>query len=496
MIGKQISGWLWARRTKPERALMLVILAYVLIGFGLGKRCFDVFGHDSGDMAAFDHMMWHSSHGRLFHCSVMLYDEHTKPVSMLALHSSYFWVFLMPVYALFPGMTTLLFLQSLALGLAAIPMYLIVRWAFQNEWAAVFFSTAFLLLPPVISQHVNQVEEPSFLPVFLLYVFLFFLQRRFGAFLLMALVSCLNRENAPLAVAMFGVWALFEKRDWKWVVAPIALGALYFGLVTFWAIPYFREGQPWKVSQQFGHLGAGPAEIVTNFFRKPELALNQIFNFDTGQYLTLLLQPMGWLLPLTHFAAMVALPDLAANILSSNNALRVIPWHYNLITSSSLFVALVLSLRKVDAMLQNRGKQKVGVALIGGGAVALALAHWPLWFQPQFYQKLPYHDTLVRALAAVPPDKSVMTPVRLTGHVARRESFSALGIVERRPKYAALFEYVVLDANDRRYLPVVTPELFGKFYKNPSYQLVFAENNVFVFRRVGDAPDWSYFPPE
>ena len=89
-----------------------------------------------------------------------------------------------------------------------------------------------------------------------------------------------------------------------------------------------------------------------------------------------------------------------------------------------------------------------------------------------------------------------MTPVRLTGHVARRESFSALGIVERRPKYAALFEYVVLDANDRRYLPVVTPELFGKFYKNPSYQLVFAENNVFVFRRVGDAPDWSYFPPE
>lgn len=85
----------------------------------------------------------------------------------------------------------------------------------------------------------------------------------------------------------------------------------------------------------------------------------------------------------------------------------------------------------------------------------------------------------------MPPDKSVVVPIRLTGHVAARESFSELTVFQNRPHYAALFEYVIVDANERQYGPPITQEFFDKFNKNPIYQLVFAEENVFVFHRLG-----------
>lgn len=491
-----ILRFFWTQRSKAGRGLILIVAVYVLVGFCLGKRCFDVFGHDSGDMAAFEQMMWHSSHGHPFHVTGMLSMGQRKPMSMLAIHSSFFWALLMPFYAVVPRMGTLIFLQSAALGLAALPMYLIVRLILRDSWTAVLLATAFILMPPIVSQHVNQVEEPSFLPVLLLFVVYFFIQQRFRAFLVMALVSCLNRENVPLIIAMFGLWALIERRHWKWVAAPVALGAVYFIFAVYVAMPYFRQGQPWHVSRQFEHLGDGPWGIVANVFVRPQLLMAQLLNFENLQYLVFLVQPMGWVLPLVNPAAVIALPDLAANTLSSNNALRVIPWHYNLTTASALFVSLIYTLRKILDWLQNRGAGQHCAQVMSIGFVVMSLAHWFLWYQPQVYQRLPRHDVLVRAIAAVPPDKSVVVPIRLTGHVAARESFSELTVFQNRPHYAALFEYVIVDANERQYGPPITQEFFDKFNKNPIYQLVFAEENVFVFHRLGPPPDWSSFPLE
>jgi len=496
MTVKKISEFVWTNRSKAERCLVFIISVYVLIGFGLGKRCFDVFGHDSGDMAAFEQMMWHSSHGRLFHVTGMLVMGQHKPMNMLAIHSSFFWIFLMPFYVVVPGMGTLIFLQSAALGLAAVPMYLIARWVVRDEWAAVLLATAFILMPPIVSQHVNQVEEPSFLPVLLLFVVYFFLQHKFRPFLVMALVSCLNRENVPLAIAMFGLWALIERRHWKWVIAPMALGAAYFTLVIYVIMPYFRQDQPWHVTRQYAHLGDGALGIVTNLFAQPQLLVAQLFNFENLHYLIFLVQPMGWILPLVNPAAVIALPDLAANMLSSNSALRVIPWHYNLITGAALFVSLILTLRKVSDWLQQRGAGQRCAQVIGAVFVVLSLAHWFLWLQPQVYHRLPRHDALERAITVVPPEKSVVVPIRLIGHVAARESVSELMAFQNRPRYAAMFEYIIVDANERQYGPPITQDFFDKFYRNPTYQMVFAEENVFVFHRLGPPPDWSSFPIE
>jgi uncharacterized membrane protein len=473
----------WARLSKPQRALVIIVAAYVLFLFYLAKRCFDLFGYDSGGTAVFNNMMWWTIHGKPFFISALTTAEATKPVSNLAIHAALFWVFLVPIYWLLPGVYTLLFLQSLALGMAAVPMYLIARRVLQNEAAAVLAATAFILMPPIVSQNVNQIQEPSFLPVVLLFAFYYFIERKFAQFMLCAVLACLNRENVPLAVGMFGLWALGERRDWKWVVSPMAWGAAYFWFVTSVVMPQFREGQPWHVTDQFAYLGSSVGEIIWNAATKPGLVMRQLFAAPQIQYFVLLIQPMAWVLPFLHPAAVVALPDLAINLLSENSALRVIGWHYNLLTGSALFVGAIYGVRRVDERLQQRLDTRNVATLLAAGLLALSAAHWFLWFQPAYFKKRPYHATLVKAVQSIPPEASVLSPFRIQAHFSSRARYDAISVFQSQPEYAKTFEYVLLDANERQFPPFVTQEFFDGFDKNPEYEPVFAENGVYIFKR-------------
>lgn len=468
--------------SRPQKVLVLAVVVYVALFFGLAKRCYEVFGYDSGGTAVFNNMMWNTLHGKPFHISALTTAEATKPVNNFAIHAAYFWVFLVPLYALIPDPRTLMFCQSLALGLAAWPAYRIAKRVLEDEWAAVGMAIALILMPGYVSQNVNQVQEPSFLPVVLLWTVWFFIEGRFRAFMIAAFLACLNRENVPLAVMFFGLWAWWERRSWRWRLAPVVLGASYFAFVTWVAMPFFREGEPWHVAKQFEHLGRGPFDIVRNVFVEPSRLLNHVFSEPNLTYLSHLLIPLGGWLGLTHPAALLAVPDLAANILSNNSALKVIAWHYHLTITPALFVGLLFSLRRVERRLQTRlaGRHLPAVA---AGFALLAAAHWFLWFQPAMFRKLPYHDSLVKAVRMIPRDASVLSSFRIQAHFSSRARYDALSVFQHRPEYAARFEYVVLDANERRFPPLVTREFFDQFYRSPDYQLVFAENNVFVFRR-------------
>ena len=400
----------------------------------------------------------------------------------------------MPFYWLCPGWAILLFLQTVYLGLAAIPMYLIARHLFQQHRVAMLFTIGFMLVPPIVSQNVNQVEEPSFLLVFLLAAFYFFVTERFGWFLAFAFLACLGRENVSLAVVMFGIYALLLRRHWKWVVTPVVLGGVYFWLALFVLIPSFRPGVEWHAVRMFSHLGDNPKAIVLNCLTNPALVIRHMTGGDNLSYVLTLVQPVGWVLPFFSGAALLALPDLAINTLSNNGALKVIPWHYNVITGSFLFIGAMYSLRKLADRVRPRcgGQPEVVLAVV---LTALCAAHWFLWFSPRCYVALPYHATLERALARVPADKSLVAPLRLQVHIGNREHYQNTGIFASAPEYAAQFEYVLLDANERQYMPVITREFFEQFRRNPNYQLIFAEQNVFVFQRLGGESDWKVLPP-
>jgi uncharacterized membrane protein len=486
---------LWRRLTGPQRALAAIIGTYVVVFFGMAQRCYDVFGYDSGATAVYNNMLWWTLHGKPFLIAAMITSESAKPISNLAAHAAYFWVFILPFYALFPGPSILFFLQALALGMAAVPMYLIARKLLEDEVAAVLLAAAYLLLPPLVSQNLNQVQEPCFLPVLLLFVFYFFLERRYGLFLSFSAVALLNRENVPLAIMMFGVWALVERRSWKWVVVPIVCGAAYFWFVTFVAMPYFRQGENWHVARMFGYLGSSAGEIFKNAALHPLVLVQHLFSSDNVRYVIFLVQPLGWILPFFALPCLVALPDLAINLLSENTALKVIPWHYNVLTGTALFVSTLFAVRKIGLWQRRKYGEGRYLPVVACGLLVLSAAHWFLWFQPGYLRELPYQQALNHAIESIPKDVSVLSSVRIQARFSGRPRYDSLNVFEHQPEYAKTFDYVLLDANERRFPPFVTQEFFDSFYKNPRYQLIFAEQNVFVFHRLGGESDWKAPPP-
>ena len=76
----------------------------------------------------------------------------------------------------------------------------------------------------------RSVEITTALPALLLAMLLISVLGSGLANLIIALaaVACLGRENVPLAIAMFGVYGLWLRRKPKWVLAPVALGGIYF----------------------------------------------------------------------------------------------------------------------------------------------------------------------------------------------------------------------------------------------------------------------------
>ncbi len=476
------------RRLPPyARPLLLIVGAYVLLFFTLAYRRWAVFGNDTSDFGYFNNMFWWTIRGRPFYASA-------TGGSNLGVHTAFLWAQLIPFYWLFPGVPVLIFMQTLFLGICAWPMYLIARKLYDNHAAALLLATAFILLPPIVSQNVNQIEEPSFMAVYLLFTFYFFMTERFAWFMLFACLSCLGRENVPLAIAMFGVYALWQRRSWKWIILPPAVALPYFLLALYVIMPYFRAGTQWHVMRMFKYLGDTPGSIVMTALTSPRIVINHLLQQENIQYFVFLVQPLAWLLPFGSAESLMAAPDLAINLLSDNTALKVIPWHYNIVTGCFLFIGAMGTLRKLVGWLRRRYGQYPFEVPAAVGLVLLSVAHWFLWFVPAQYRQRPYHESLVTAIHLVPPDKSVIVPVRIQGHITSREHYDQLNYFVQNPAYAKQFEYVVLDANERQYPPIITQEFFDQFYKSPDYQLRFAQNGVFIFQRLGSESDWSVKP--
>ncbi len=475
---------IWSRFKPEYRSLALLIGGYVLVFFALAWRKYAVFGTDSGDIGGFVWMLRGTIQGQCF--------PHPIGASNFGFHPAFLWIQVLPFYYLFPTVPTLLFLQTLLLGLTAIPIYLIARHLMQQHWVALVLAAAFLLFPPIVSANLNQVEEPPLYAVYLLLAAYFFAKERFGLFMLFAAIACLGRETVPLAVAMFGVCSLILRRKKIWIFAPLVMGGTYFWFLISVLMPYFRYGLPWHAITLgfFSYLGDSPRAIVFNALTHPLVLTQHLLSQENLTYLVLLVQPLGWILPFFTPAWLMALPDLAINTLSTNGAFKVIPWHYNMITGCGLFVGAIYGVRKIGHWLRSRsgGNPELVMAV---ALLVFSIAHWFIWFNPQHYRRLPQHAALLRALDSIPPDKSLIAPLRLQGHIANREHYHNIGLFPLKPDCAAQFEYVILDANERQYQPMITREFFDQFYRNQNYQLLSQDDNVFVFRRMGKESDWK-----
>jgi uncharacterized membrane protein len=182
--------------------LALSILVYVAGAWILSILRLLNFNAATWDLGIFQQALWSAGHGRIFYESGDF--EFTTAQSFFQLHPSFLLYAIVPLYSWLPSPITLLALQSIAVGLAAIPLYRLTGLLTGSDRKALLAAGLYLIWTPILSGNLYDFHLESFLPVELLTLFYFVLRRWSVAALLTAILPAITLEVGPVLVFFMG----------------------------------------------------------------------------------------------------------------------------------------------------------------------------------------------------------------------------------------------------------------------------------------------------
>ncbi|HUK82067.1 MAG TPA: DUF2079 domain-containing protein [Verrucomicrobiae bacterium] len=468
-------------KLSADLIMWVCIVFATLLFFGLAWQKYRFFNGDTNDLAIFAFAFSHTLHGEFF-------PVYFIPVNLLGCHPNWIILAWLPVYACWRSFYSLLFFQSCMLTVSAWPFYLLAKQELKDTRPALALGLTFLFFPTIASQHVNQIHDDQFGLPFLMFAFYYFMGGDFKRFAVSMMLACLAKETITITTAMFGVYGLLLRRPAKWVVFPLVFSVLYFAV----ALKLLSSGiagmgaSLYTGTQYLEAYGKSPAEVMATFLNRPGFVIRSVFSPVKLNYLMKLFLPVLYVLPFLSLAVVIALPNLLLNLIASNVAMTVIPWHYNILLGSTLLVASVFGIKAASNWFpQNRSRVANSLAV---AMMFTAMVGTRFWFVADDYREKGYQSTMQKVVATVPLDASVLCSSPLLAHFSNRPKITTastiLGWGDKNPQKMLTYDYIVLDGNWRSYDALSQRQLFEMLQKSGTHRVVFAENNVALLERV------------
>ena len=433
-----------SHRLPRNWALATVIILIVLysITFGvLSIRHHD--GLDTGgyDLGIFDQVVWNTSQGRPFQNTIMLdspnfVGHHLSPILLL----------FAPLYWIWPAPRFLLIVQSVLLGLGALPVFWLARERLENEFAALIFAAAYLLSPALESANLNEFHPVSLATPFLLFDFYFLHQTQVSKekgsiqrhekqsylwFAVFAVLAMTCKEDITLSVAMIGLYILVIQRNVKVGLATVAIGILWFWLALYVIIPRAHPTGEWFFRPDFPKWGNTPLAIVLSVLTHPQWAWDFLMEGNKTAYLYPLLAPLGFLSLLGPETFLLALPSIAINFFGGywwldkpTSLLK----HYVGPIVPFVMISGTWGANRLVGWLEKifKAKRQLLTVILASLVAILSLSfHYSYGLSPLskgfIAPEVTPHDRLVNEFAElVPPDASLTTNYQLNPHFSQR----------------------------------------------------------------------------
>ena len=327
--------------------LSILILVYVVAYSSKSISAYAT-GNTLFDLGTFEQGFWNATNGTLFFHSL------EGEMSRFGRHFSPIFILILPFYALHRDPTTLLFLQSLALGLAAVPLYLFARSRLANAPIALLMSALYLASPVVHDVNiVNEFHEIAFIVPLLFLAFYAIETERWRLYALAAVGALLVKEEAALTVAALGIYVLvFTQR--RRIGLATALGSLFWlVLVVEVLMPALRGSHGPVPFPGYDYLGKGIFGIAVGVVTKTSELLRVMTESPKQEYLYWLLEPVGFLALLAPEVLLVALPALLEVLASTFPPTYQIFERYAAPIIPFVFVAAVVATGRIRHLLQG-----------------------------------------------------------------------------------------------------------------------------------------------
>ncbi|MEJ2209198.1 MAG: DUF2079 domain-containing protein, partial [Anaerolineae bacterium] len=504
MLRERASAWRarLSRLRIPHLRVALVVLWLLMLLYAgyfsaLSIRQHDAFLTHKADLGHFDQPIWNSLHGRLL--------VRTQQGEQLTRLTDHFEPILIPLslsFLVWDDVRALLVLQSLALALGALPLFWLGRDEVRSagyglpvaEAAGLALAAVYLLFPALQAANLTEFHAAPFMVAPMLLALYYARQGRYGPMWLWALAVMAVKEEMSLLTLMLGLWLLLARREWKQGAGLAAASLAWFGLATFVIVPHYaplKYGVEESVYfQRYGELGDSPWEVARSLVTRPALVWRIATEPARLNYLLGLLLSAGLILPLlAPEVLLLSLPSLAANLLSSYEAMYSGVYHYSAPVVPFVMAAAAVGLGRLGRWVKGGRQRSLALMGVAGLFLAGSLAyHLQRGYTPLarlfFWPEVTDHNRLLeqRFAPQIPADAVLSTTAPLFPHLDHRERIHQFPRVEDA-------NWVLLDAGSFAEMhPADVRRAYDELIDGGAWCIVdAADGYVLLERRAGAA---------
>lgn len=473
--------------------LSVISLVGIYVGLFIFVSCSKYFNfkYTDWDLAIYNQMYHGALHGRPYSSLLDL--------SYLGNHVEITSVLLFPIYALFRSALTLLIFQALFLGFAAVPLFMIARDKLNRAWGLVFV-IIYLIYPAVGFTNLNEFHPESFLPFIQFLLFYFFLKNNFKKFFLFLLLCVLSKENMSLMMIMFGFYAWIEKKELRWVVAPVISGIIWFFVYKFIIFPSFC-GDKIGLMKIYEHLGSNLPQIAKTILLHPVQVIKVIMMPERLSYLLLLFGPLLFLPLLSPLILLIILPNFLQHLLSLRPMEHSIYFYYPSESLAFILIAGVLGLGNLLRFkLMKKFRVFIALALLGS-SLYFFLRYWPY---EQIYavikgsfEKNPVTIVRDKYINSIPEGSRVVSTFKYLPKLSSRtdELYSFHRVLTGTYQFSEMrftlpdnVDFALIDFDDpftfgTFYNSVQCRQNFTNFFKDNKWGILAVSDNTFLLKK-------------
>ena len=455
--------------------------------FAVGLSALAVLKHLAFNTGRFDlgnmtQAVWATANGSVLEVTNLRGEQ----MSRLGAHFDPILAAFAPLWWLWPDPSLLLVAQVVAVALGAAPVFLLARRHLDSERAAAAFALAYLLYPATQWMSLSEFHPVALATPLLLAAWWWLDGDRLVPAALAAGAACLTKEHVGLAVAMLGLWYWLGRgrRNAGLLLAGggAAVSAIAIGVV----VPHFSPRGGSAFTGRYREVGGGPLDVLVTALTDPLRVLGAAFDGRALPYLLELVLPLLALPLLAPLALLPALPELAANLLSSTRTQQSIHFHYTATVIPALTVAAIHGARRLrDRVPLPALATAVAVAALAANYVGGPLPVWRALpgaetLAARAYEVSEHDRVAARAVRLVPDDAVVSATNSLGAHLSERRRILSFPVL-------AGAEWVAVDETQPGYLDRIAPLPVARRVRelraDRAWRIVFDEDGIVLFRR-------------
>ena len=397
---RSVSVWGWiVTALALLHAVWMIWIAYDL-HYGLGTFSYDVGLYDQG--------VWLMSRGHEPFVTFM-------GRNLLGDHASLIMLFLIPVYWVAPGVMTLLVVQALVVAAGTVPIYLLAKRLLNSGVMACGAALMWLANPALNGGAMENFHPDSFLALFIPMTLYAAFTQKWKLFAAAVLLSVLVKEDVLLVMVPIGLFVAWRFDRRRGLIA--ALASVVVTILGMFVMMRHLIGVPtrngWRIP--FG----GVSGFIKETFTNPTNVMNHLKSEDRPMYLFKMMAPFAGLFFAAPSVALLAVPVLASNVVSTFWYQHQIEYHYSIVVVPLLLVATLVVIAKL-----NKQWRPIAMALTVMCSLVTFVA-WgihPLATNPRaaLTAGSPFAQSGLEIIKGIPDDAVVSAYDPLTAHLGHR----------------------------------------------------------------------------